>query len=62
MNLEEVPTYSIQRLEQIAKLLLEERWPGVTIPVDIDHIVEQEPGTVIDYLPDCKQCTGLQAR
>jgi len=59
VNSEEVPTYSIQRLEQIAKLLLEERWPGLTIPVDIDHIVEQEPGTVLDYLPGLQTVHGV---
>jgi hypothetical protein len=59
VNLEEVPTYSIQRLEQIAKLLLEERWPGLTIPVDIDLIVEQEPGTVLVYLPGLQTVHGV---
>lgn len=59
MNPEEVPTYSIQRLEQIAKLLLEERWPGLTIPVDIDYIVEQEPGTILDYLPGLRAVYGV---
>lgn len=55
MKAEGAPTYSLPRLEQIAKQLLVERWPGLTIPVDIDYIVEQEPDTVLDYLP------GLQA-
>jgi hypothetical protein len=59
VNPEEVPTYSIQRLEQIAKLPLEERWPGLTIPVDIDYIVEQEPGTVLDYLPGLQTVHGV---
>lgn len=59
MNPEEVPTYSIQRLEQIAKLLLEERWPGLTIPVDIDYVVEQEPGTILDYLPGLRAVHGV---
>lgn len=51
MKFEDIPTYSIPRLEQIARELLSERWPSLTIPVDIDYIVEQEPGTVLDYLP-----------
>ena len=59
MKTEDVPTYSIPRLEQIAKLLLEERWPGLTIPVDIDYIVEQEPGTVLDYLPGLRSVHGV---
>jgi hypothetical protein len=56
---EGVPTYSISRLEQIAKLLLEERWPGLTIPIDIDYIVEQEPDTILDYLPGLRTVHGV---
>ena len=59
MKAEDVPTYSIPRLEQIAKLLLEERWPGLTIPVDIDYIVEQEPDTILDYLPGLRTVYGV---
>lgn len=59
MKDEGVPTYSISRLEQIAKLLLEERWPGLTIPIDIDYIVEQEPDTILDYLPGLRTVYGV---
>lgn len=59
MKLEDIPTYSIPRLEQIARELLAERWPGLTIPVDIDCIVEQEPGTLLDYLPGLRQVHGV---
>lgn len=59
MKTEDVPAYSIPRLEQIATLLLEERWPGLTIPIDIDYIVEQEPDTILDYLPGLRTVHGV---
>lgn len=59
MKTEDVPAYSIPRLEQIAKLLLDERWPGLTIPIDIDYIVEQEPDTILDYLPGLRAVHGV---
>ena len=59
MKAGDVPTYSLPRLEQIAKQLLAERWPGLTIPVDIDYIVEQEPDTILDYLPGLRAVHGV---
>jgi hypothetical protein len=59
VKFENIPTYHIPRLEQIARELLSERWPSLTIPVDIDYIVEQEPETVLDFLPGLRQVHGV---
>ncbi|MFQ5881773.1 MAG: ImmA/IrrE family metallo-endopeptidase [Candidatus Methylomirabilales bacterium] len=60
MNLEEIPTYSAGELERIADRLLRERWqPEVVMPVDIDLLVEQEPGVVLDYRPGLEQAFGV---
>lgn len=55
-----VPTYSAAELERRAKTLLEERCqPTITIPIDIDLIVEKEPGVRLDILPAIKDRFGV---
>ncbi len=44
----QVPRYTLSKLETLALALLRERWPGLVIPVDIDFLVEREPGVVLD--------------
>jgi hypothetical protein len=43
-----VPRYTVRKLESLGQALLQERWPALAIPVDIDFLTEQEPGTVLD--------------
>ena len=48
----DVPTYKIPELERRARVLLEEKsHPTITIPIDIDFLVETEPGVKLDYRP-----------
>ena len=50
-----VPTYKVQELESRARALLEEKFhPAITIPIDIDFLVETEPGVKLDYRPGIK--------
>ncbi len=45
------PKFTIPELERKARHLLAERFPeGVSIPVDIDFLVETEPGVTLDTL------------
>ena len=51
----DVPTYKIPELERRARVLLEEKsHPTITIPIDIDFLVETEPGVKLDYRPGIK--------
>lgn len=56
MKLSRVPRYSVTELERRAEELLRAHcgWPS-PIPVDIEFLVDQEPGVLLDILP------GLQA-
>ncbi len=52
MNFDEIPTYKVTELERKAIRILGERCrPSITIPVDIDLLVEQEPGVLLDIKP-----------
>jgi hypothetical protein len=52
-----LPRYTVRELEYIATSVLRQRFPeGVTIPVDVDYIVETEPNVTLDIV------SGLQAR
>ena len=59
MNPPPFPEYSVRDLEKIARDLLRERWPTLAIPVDIDLIVEREPGVVLDTLRGLKELCGV---
>lgn len=54
------PQYQISELERIARQLLEERFPeGVAIPIDIDYLVESEPGVSLDIAPGLRHKFGV---
>lgn len=60
MNLEEIPTYSAGELERVADRLLRERsQPEVVIPIDVDLLVEQEPGVILDYRSGLERAFGV---
>ena len=59
MNPPPFPEYSVRDLEKIARDLLRERWPTLAIPVDIDLIVEREPGVVLDTMRGLKELCGV---
>lgn len=52
MALPEPPTYDVGQIERAAHDFLRERFgPSVSIPVDIDLLVESLPGVDLDYWP-----------
>jgi len=54
------PTYTASRLERMAITLLKGRIKGsTTVPIDIDFILEQEPGVLLDYIPGIKTRFGV---
>ena len=54
------PDYTIRQLEGIAAGILRIRFPaGVTIPVDIDLIVETEPDVTLDIAPGLRGNCGV---
>ncbi|MBI2116111.1 MAG: hypothetical protein HYT85_13640 [candidate division NC10 bacterium] len=60
MRLTKVPRYSATELERRAETLLRDRygWPP-TIPVDIESLVDQEPGLLLDILPGLQELCGV---
>lgn len=60
MRLTKIPRYSAAELERRAEELLRSRcgWPPA-IPVDIEALVDQEPGVVLDILPGLKEICGV---
>ncbi|MBI4537150.1 MAG: ImmA/IrrE family metallo-endopeptidase [candidate division NC10 bacterium] len=48
MSTPPIPRYALTKLESLACDLLRERWPGLTIPVDIELLTEREPGVTLD--------------
>ena len=55
-----VPTYTVSQLEHMAMALLKSRLKSpMTVPIDIDYILEQEPGVLLDYLPEIKRRFGV---
>lgn len=60
MRLTKVPRYSATELERRAETLLRDRggWPP-TIPVDIESLVDQEPGLLLDILPGLQEVSGV---
>jgi len=59
MRLTKVPRYSASELERRAEELLRARcgWPP-PIPVDIDFLVDQQPGVLLDILPGLRTVCG----
>lgn len=56
----DVPTYTVSQLERKARDLLERRLSlPITIPVDIDYLLEQEPGVLLDYIPGIRDRFGV---
>jgi hypothetical protein len=54
------PRYNLPQLEAIAGQILQKRFPaGPTIPVDIDFIVESEPGVTLDVAPGLRAACGI---
>lgn len=60
MRLTKVPRYTAAELERRAEELLRARsgWPPA-IPVEIDSLVDQEPGVLLDILPGLQQLAGV---
>ena len=60
MKLTRVPRYTVTELEQRAEALLRDRcgWPP-PIPVDIEFMVDQEAGVVLDILPGLQDLCGV---
>lgn len=55
-----VPTYTVSQLERKARDLLERRLSlPITIPVDIDYLLEKEPGVLLDYIPGIRERFGV---
>jgi len=52
-------TYNVSELERIAHEQLRKPTSGFTIPVDIEHIVEELPGVDLDYYPGLRANYGL---
>lgn len=51
------PRYTVRELERIGAQILQQRFPeGASIPVDIDYIVDTEPGVSIDTAPGLREC------
>jgi IrrE N-terminal-like domain len=55
----QVPRYALSKLEGLAQALLRERWPGLVIPVDIDFLVDREPGVVLDIARGLRDQRGV---
>ncbi len=54
------PEYAVRELERIAAHILQQRFPeGVTIPVDIDLIVDTEPNVSLDVAPSLQEACGI---
>jgi len=54
------PKFTIPELERQARRLLADRFPdGVAIPVDIDFLVESEPGVTLDTLGGLRSQFGI---
>lgn len=53
MDFTKVPTYSVSQIEATAHQLLQDRCkPIISIPIDIDFLIEQESDIVLDCLPN----------
>lgn len=52
MDFTEVPRYTARQIEtQARQLLLDKCKPVISIPIDVDFLIEQEPNVVLDCLP-----------
>jgi Zn-dependent peptidase ImmA (M78 family) len=56
----EVPTYSVSAIEKRAADLLTRSWPApVPIPVDVEYLLETQPGVLLDILPGLRDRAGV---
>ena len=55
-----VPPFTVGELERRAEALIRDRsaWPP-DLPVDIEFLVDREPGTVLDVLPGLRETCGV---
>ncbi|MEI8189409.1 MAG: ImmA/IrrE family metallo-endopeptidase [candidate division NC10 bacterium] len=60
MRLTRIPRYTVPELEQRAEALVRSRcdWPP-DLPIDIEFLVDQEPGTLLDILPGLRETCGV---
>ncbi|MGD0267317.1 MAG: ImmA/IrrE family metallo-endopeptidase [Candidatus Methylomirabilota bacterium] len=60
MRLTRVPNYTVAELERRAEALVRARcgWPP-DLPVDIEFLVDQEPGILLDILPGLRETCGV---
>jgi hypothetical protein len=60
VRLTKIPQYSVPELERRAETLLRDRcgWPP-SIPVDIESLVDQVPGVLLDILPGLQELCGV---
>lgn len=60
MRLTKVPRYTVADLERRAEALLRERcgWPP-PLPVDVELLVDREPGVLLDILPGLQGVCGV---
>jgi len=60
VRLTRVPRYSVTELERRAEEMLRARcgWPP-PIPVDIEFLMDQEPGVLLDILPGLRAVCGV---
>ena len=60
MRLARIPQYTVAALERRAEEMLRARcgWPP-DIPVDIEFLVDQEPGVLLDILPGLRENFGV---
>ncbi len=60
MRLTKVPKCSVAELERRAEQLLRDAWGWPpSIPVDIESLVEREPGVLLDILPGLQTLCGV---
>lgn len=52
-------TYSVAELERIAHEQLRNLGSGLTIPLDVDYVIEQLPSADLDYYPALRDNYGL---
>lgn len=60
MKLTKIPQYSVPEVERRAETLLRDRcgWPP-SLPVDIESLVDREPGVLLDILPGLQKLCGV---
>lgn len=60
MNPEQVPTYTAAQLERLAhELLVERHGRDVPVPVDVELLLESEPGVLLDIVQGLQERFGV---